>query len=82
MSVNKKTALIAFLLLAAAAAGVSFYWPFHNGNVLQLPGIVEIQDVRLGSKIGGRVAEVLVKEGDYVSKKQQSASVTSSIGYH
>ena len=68
---NKKTALIGLLLLVAGAAGVGLFWPFGNGNVLQLPGIVEIQDVRLGSKIGGRVAEVLVGEGVIVSRKQK-----------
>jgi multidrug resistance efflux pump len=31
-----------------------------------LPGVVEIQEVRLGSKVGGRVREVRVLEGDVV----------------
>jgi len=35
-----------------------------------LPGVVETQEVRLGSKIGGRVAEVMVREGDMVSPGQ------------
>src|SRR5262249_44929592 len=35
-------------------------------NTLTLPGIVEIQEVRLGSKVGGRVAKVHVQEGDMV----------------
>lgn len=68
---NKSIALIALLVLAAAAAGVLLFWPIGNGNYLQLPGIVEIQEVRLGSKIGGRVAEVLVAEGLIVSRKQK-----------
>ena len=68
---NKKLALVSVLLLAAVAAAGAFYWPFDNGKVLQLPGIVEIQEVRLGSKIGGRVAEVLVGEGAHVTRKQK-----------
>ncbi len=68
---NKSTALIGLLLLVAAVVGVGLFLPFHNGNMLQLPGIVEIQEVRLGSKIGGRVAEVLVAEGAMVTRKQK-----------
>jgi HlyD family secretion protein len=58
------------LLLAGAAAGAIFW--LHNGSskVLKLPGIVEIQEVRLGSKIGGRVGAVLVREGDEVYQGQ------------
>ncbi len=33
---------------------------------MTLPGIVETQEVRLSSKVGGRVLKVLVKEGDAV----------------
>jgi multidrug resistance efflux pump len=34
--------------------------------VLRLPGVVEVQEVRLGSKVGGRVREVSVAEGEVV----------------
>jgi membrane fusion protein YbhG len=60
-------------LVAMAAAGVAlgFFWPFgHNGKILSLPGVVEIQEVRLGSKVGGRVRSVEVKEGEVVEKDQ------------
>jgi HlyD family secretion protein len=57
------------LLLVALAAGW-YYWPFHNSGTLRFPGIVEIQEVRLGSKVGGRVARVLIVEGDQVSPGQ------------
>ena len=37
------------LVLAAAAAGLGFYWPFGRREPgLRLPGVVEIQEVRLG----------------------------------
>lgn len=68
---NKSTVLIGLLLLAAVAAGLGFFWPFHNGKVLTLPGIVEIQEVRLGSKIGGRIAKLFVAEGQIVSRGQK-----------
>ncbi len=38
----------------------------RDSDVLILPGIVETQEVRLSSKIGGRVEQVLVREGDIV----------------
>ncbi len=38
---------------------------------LRLPGVVETQDVRLGSKVGGRVRHVAVKEGEVVRAGQE-----------
>jgi multidrug resistance efflux pump len=58
--------LILGLVLAAVgvAAGVAHFT--GNSKYLTLPGIVEIQEVRLGSKVGGRVSRVMVEEGDIV----------------
>ena len=51
--------------LAIVIGTVILMRPAWRGSEgLVLPGVVEIQEVRLGSKIGGRVAEVLVREGD------------------
>src|SRR5262245_3826344 len=59
------------LLLAAVAVGLGFFWPFRpKGDTLTLPGVVEIQEVRLGSKIGGRVIEIAAMEGDIVKPGQ------------
>jgi multidrug resistance efflux pump len=59
-----KTILALTALCAGAALALGFFWPFgHRTNVFRLPGVVEIQEVRLGSKVGGRVAEVLTREG-------------------
>jgi multidrug resistance efflux pump len=66
-----KAVTIALLLIAAVGAAVGLYWSFGGGgDTLRLPGVVEIQEVRLGSKIGGRVEEVFVAEGDLVKKDQ------------
>jgi HlyD family secretion protein len=59
-----KWIILGLVLAAAAIAGVVWYGA--DGNVLRLPGVVEIQEVRLGSKVGGRVLQVLVEEGDIV----------------
>jgi multidrug resistance efflux pump len=59
------TGRVLILIAAAAALGCS-----NGGNGLKLPGVVEVQEVRLGSKIGGRVAEVLVQEGQIAEPGQ------------
>lgn len=57
-------------VLVAVAAGLGF-WSFHQTPpALTLPGIVETQQVRLSSKVGGRIARVVVAEGDVVEPGQ------------
>jgi multidrug resistance efflux pump len=55
--------------IVTAAVVLFFIWPF-GGSVgeLRLPGVVEIQEVRLGPRVGGRVKEICVIEGDLVKK--------------
>jgi len=62
--------IIIGVVLAGAAIG-GYFWFTSDGNGLHLPGIVEIQEVRLGSKVGGRVSEVLVEEGTIVYPGQK-----------
>jgi multidrug resistance efflux pump len=66
-----KAVLWAAAALAAAGTALGLWWAWSRpADGLKLPGVVEIQEVRLGSKIGGRVAEVLVREGDLVRPGQ------------
>jgi multidrug resistance efflux pump len=66
-----KMVAVGVLLLAGIGAALGFFWTFGGrADSLRLPGVVEIQEVRLGSKIGGRVEEVLVAEGDQVTAGQ------------
>ena len=59
-----KRFLLLVPVLVLVATAVSFLWPpWRSETVLRLPGVVEIQEVRPGSKIGGRVAAVAVREG-------------------
>jgi multidrug resistance efflux pump len=64
----KKAIVGGVVVLVVAGAALGWYlWRWRDGNgVLRLPGVVEIQEVRLGSKIGGRVKEVRVREGEIV----------------
>jgi multidrug resistance efflux pump len=66
-----KSLLAGAALLTAVLVGLGFFWPFgRNSDRLVLPGVVEIQEVRLGSKIGGRVAEIGTAEGEIVTPGQ------------
>jgi membrane fusion protein YbhG len=59
-----KRTIIAGVLALGAAAGFVGCWPFHrHPPELRLPGTVEVQEVHLASKIGGRVKAISVREG-------------------
>jgi multidrug resistance efflux pump len=71
MNKKLKTILISVGVLVAVGGAVGFYYPFANRErTLQLPGTVETQEVRLSSKVGGRVKKVAVQEGDMVKPGQ------------
>jgi multidrug resistance efflux pump len=71
LTLTWKRLLIGVALLAAVAVAAGFFWPLgerlrlfgERSDTLRLPGVVEIQEVRLGSKIGGRVESVNTYEG-------------------
>jgi multidrug resistance efflux pump len=56
-------------ILVAAGCGYSFS-PSGKEHGLRLSGVVETQELRLGSKIGGRVERVHVVEGAVVDENQ------------
>jgi HlyD family secretion protein len=60
----------AFLTAAVTSAvGASWYFTRIEPE-LRLPGVVEIQEVRLSSKVGGRIKLVHAQEGQIVSQGQ------------
>src|SRR5688500_1897595 len=68
---SHKPILAVLLVLAAIGIAVGFAWPRRYGSqVLELAGVVEIQEVRLASKVGGRIEKVLVTEGEEVAAGQ------------
>ncbi len=75
---SKGTVAVGVIVLAAAAAG-GWYW--FNGThragapALTLYGNVDIREVELGFRVPGRLAEVLVDEGDVVAKGQRLAAL-------
>jgi HlyD family secretion protein len=63
---NRKRLLI--IVVAAGIGAVAAYsmgW-FHRETGLQGSGTVEARNIRVGSKVGGRIDKVLVREGDAV----------------
>src|SRR5437773_7344913 len=63
---------IPILLVAAAvltATGLCAAW-FRRDMALEGSGTVEARNIRVGSKIGGRIDQVLVREGDSVQPGQ------------
>jgi multidrug resistance efflux pump len=59
------------ILVAVILGGTTVYatW-FRRDSALQGSGTVEARDIRVGSKVGGRIDKVLVREGDRVQPGQ------------
>src|SRR5271154_2291122 len=59
------------ILVAVILGGTTVYatW-FRRDSALQGSGTVEARDIRVGSKVGGRIDKVLVREGDTVQTGQ------------
>ncbi len=67
---NRKRLLILLAAAAALAATGLYAGLFHRDTGLQGSGTVEARNIRVGSKIGGRIDKVLVREGDSVQPGQ------------
>jgi len=66
----KRLAILVVVVAIAAAAAVLYGGWFHRDSSLQGSGTVEARNIRVGSKIGGRIDKVLVREGDSVEPGQ------------
>ena len=68
---NRKKIIVSFALLLIAGAGFA-YWEFTRASpdAAVLYGNVDIREVSLAFRVGGRVAEVLVDEGDRLKPGQ------------
>src|SRR6202162_1294180 len=64
---RKNIAILLVLIVLVTAAVVSGRWfQQRSDSTLQGSGTVEARYIRVGSKIGGRIDKVLVREGDSV----------------
>ncbi|HEY2119037.1 MAG TPA: efflux RND transporter periplasmic adaptor subunit [Candidatus Acidoferrum sp.] len=66
---RKLPILLLVVACLVAVAGYSAGW-FRHDTALQSSGTVEARNIRVGSKIGGRIDQVLVREGDTVEPGQ------------
>src|SRR6202790_5675183 len=68
---RKNIAVLIGLIVLVTAAVVSARWfQRRNDSTLQGSGTVEARYIRVGSKVGGRIDKVLVREGDAVKAGQ------------
>lgn len=63
---SKFIPILGFSAVIVAAALYGFFFLNHKDNILQ--GEVDITEVRISSKVPGRIAKFFVGEGDYVKK--------------
>jgi multidrug resistance efflux pump len=68
--VNRKRILLIVAVVAIVAAAAIFGGWFRREDALEGSGTVEARNIRVGSKVGGRIDQVLVHEGDTVQPGQ------------
>lgn len=78
----KKRIIIILILCAAAIAAGLVYWQFGRADKnsdLILYGNVDIRQVDLGFRVGGRIREVLIEEGQKVESGQEMARLDTDV---
>src|SRR5690349_4436161 len=66
-----------FLLVVAGGIAGAYYATHQPPGALVLTGIVTTQDVIVAPQVGGQIGQLLVKEGDAVTKDQLVAVMTT-----
>ncbi|MCL5286942.1 MAG: biotin/lipoyl-binding protein [Acidobacteria bacterium] len=66
----KKRIAIVVIIVAAGVGVAAWLGAFGQPKELLSSGTVEARNIRVGSKIGGRITEVKVREGDAVEAGQ------------
>ncbi len=79
---KRRVTLLLALLVVVAAAAVFAGWRLvrekGRGEVLEANGTIEATEVEVSSKLPGRIAQLLVKEGDLVKPDQVIAKLDTS----
>jgi multidrug resistance efflux pump len=68
--VNRKRIFLILAIAVVLAATAVFAGWFRKDSALQGSGTVEARNIRVGSKVAGRIDKVLVREGDSVQPGQ------------
>jgi len=66
----KKKVAIIVAVLTAGGLTAAFAWKGRRGDSVVASGTLEARNINVGSKVGGRVKTVLVREGDRVEPNQ------------
>jgi multidrug resistance efflux pump len=67
---KRRALLPIFVILTLVGLALYSSGMLHRNNLLHGSGTVEAHDIRVGSKVGGRIDKVLVREGDSVKAGQ------------
>src|SRR5579885_2652803 len=67
---KRRALLPIFVILTLVGLALYSSGMLHRNNLLHGSGTVEARDIRVGSKVGGRIDKVLVREGDTVKAGQ------------
>jgi len=67
---TRKRILIVALIVAGLAGAALYAGIFRRAEKLEGSGTIEARNIRVGSKVGGRIVEVRVREGDLVQAGQ------------
>ena len=63
---GKRIIIVVLVVAVIAGVAISYGGLLHPDSGLQGSGTVEARNIRVGSKIGGRIDKLLVREGDQV----------------
>ncbi|MFI5105813.1 MAG: biotin/lipoyl-binding protein, partial [Terriglobales bacterium] len=58
------------IVALGVAGGFSYSWWRSSSSAITASGTLEARNITVGSKVGGRVTKVLVREGDRVEPNQ------------
>ncbi len=61
---------LAVVVVAVALLFAALLWSQRETRLVKVSGFVESDEIRIGSRVGGRVAKILVEEGDAVRQGQ------------
>jgi HlyD family secretion protein len=66
----KKAIIIGILALVVCGFSAAYAWMGRSASSLTASGTLEARNISIGSKVGGRISRVLVREGDHVEVNQ------------
>jgi multidrug resistance efflux pump len=66
----KKTIVLAAAVILIGGFTAAYAWKSRGSDALMASGTLEARNISIGSKVGGRISRVLVREGDHVEPNQ------------